>query len=388
MNQISKNQHIASLITKEILGIINKAEKTELSEWLKKDEKHPQLYQKIKSQEHSKNLQIYSMISVEAGLKKYHKKYKSAPVHRISRWYSVAAIVFVLISIGITLLLPKETNHSLINTLQPGSSKALLTLANGITHELEELQFENEIRIPGVIVQNTGNEIRYIPSTLVSPPIQEEYNILQIPTGGEYLLLLADGTKVWLNSQTTLRYPVSFTGKERNVYLEGEAYFEVARDTNKPFYVRTKNKINVQVLGTAFNVRAYSDEQEVETVLEKGAVKMSQNAENVILTPGFKATYNKQNQKFSIQKVNTELYTAWHSGQYVFEKATIQHILQKLSRWYGMNVFYQQEEAKELIFSGNIRKYDTIENLLNAVEIAGGVHFEIKGKTIVVSCVH
>ncbi|HAH72360.1 MAG TPA: iron dicitrate transport regulator FecR, partial [Butyricimonas virosa] len=165
---------------------------------------------------------------------------------------------------------------------------------------------------------------------------------------------------------------------------EGEAYFEVAKDPQHPFHVNARNGVNIEVLGTSFNVRSYTDENAIETVLEEGSVRMSQGKDAVILSPGNKAVY-LPNEPIQLTTVNTELYTAWRHGQYIFMEESVENILKQLSRWYDIEVFYSNEAAKSVVFSGDVRKYDDINTLLEAMEIAGGIHFRINGKTLIVS---
>lgn len=388
MDRISEQQKIASWITKEILGSLTEEEAKQLSAWLSADEKHTMLYQKIKSQNHQLAVQTYEHIDTDKGLKKYRRRYSASIRFSPAFWFSAAAVVILLFGIG-SLLFHFSHPEPLVAGLQPGSPKALLILDDGSFHELTHHRQEEIISSQGITVQNNGKAIQYVqqPGTLANGSVQESYNTLKIPTGGEYLLILSDGTKVWLNSQTVLRYPVSFHGEERHVELEGEAYFEVAKDEKRPFYVKTSHQVRVEVLGTSFNVRAYRDEPDIETVLEEGSVRMWQDTQCVTLSPGNRALFNTEHRRFTIESVNTELHTAWHSGQYIFEEETIENILHKLSRWYDMNVFFADNAAKNLVFSGNIRKYDTILHLLNAIEATGGVRFEIKNNTVIVNSV-
>ena len=148
--------------------------------------------------------------------------------------------------------------------------------------------------------------------------------------------------------------------------------------------MNVKNGVSIEVLGTSFNVRSYMDENTIETVLEKGSVRMSQGKDAVILIPGNKAVY-LPNEPIRLTTVNTELYTAWRHGQYIFMNESVENILKQLSRWYDIEVFYSNEAAKSVVFSGDVRKYDNINTLLEAMEILGCLHFKINGKTLIVS---
>lgn len=388
MNQINKYQHIALLIAKERLTGLNKAETEELRQWRSENKRHENLYERLRKQNPADVIRNYKNIDTERGLQNYRQRYTSKSKQIPIRWMTVAAIGLILITAGILLFFQTPSSPVPVSNLQPGSAKALLILADGTVKELEQIRETETILMEGVSVRNSGNEIQYTPTQDSNDSLQSDlpiYNTLKIPTGGEYMLILSDGTKVWINSQTELRYPVKFTPHERTVYLKGEAYFEVSHDTTRPFFVRMNNEVNVEVLGTSFNIRSYEDEQEIETVLEQGSVRMWQNNDSVTLIPGIKAVYNKNKGQFTVRKTNTELYTAWHKGQYIFEEETIGNILHKLSRWYDINVFFVNEEAKNIIFSGSIRKYDTIQQLLNAIEGTGSIHFQIKGNTIIVN---
>lgn len=388
MNQITKQHYISSLILKERLGLLNDAEKKELEIWVNARPGHQDLYDFLRQKDFTDDLKKYDLIDEEKGWQKCRKQNSIVRPVRIYRWISVAAMLMILMGITIYWY---SSNHSVqqeMVAICPGSPKALLILGDGSVRRLEASPQEKQITMGELVIRNTGTVVEYDSKLDSISGLDENnpvYNELQIPVGGEYQLVLADGTKVWLNSQSALKYPVAFHGHTREVELEGEAYFEVAHDSGHPFLVRLKNKLVVEVLGTSFNVRDYSDESEVQTVLEQGAVKVFRGEEEVILSPGMMGVYNRKDGNIRSETVETDLYTAWRDGQYVFQAETVENILHKLSRWYGMHVFYQNEEVKSLIFSGSIRKYETIQNLLNAMERSGGVRFEVKGNTVVVS---
>lgn len=387
MDRVAEYQYWAALIAKELLGTIGESEAEELAEWKNADEQHRQLYERLRSRDYAKNILDYQKIDTDEGLRKYYSRYPQRKNHQIYRWISVAASVVILLGSGLLFFHKGQPGTEETTDIQPGTAKAQLILSDGSVRLLEQTGKE-EIRLGKLVVLNNGTQIEYTTEADTLPGKQEsapKYSELRVPVGGEYQLLLADRTKVWLNSQSRLRFPESFTGGERCVYLEGEAYFEVAHDAKRPFCVKTKENVDIQVLGTSFNLRAYEDEGTVETVLEKGCVKMRGVRESIVLQPGVRAVYEQKQRKMSQASVDTELYTSWHKGHYVFQEETVENILNKLSRWYGMNVFFSNEKAKEVAFSGSIRKYETIINLLEAMEISGGVHFELKGKTIIVN---
>lgn len=388
MNQITKRHYISSLILKERLGLLNEAEKEELEIWVNDHSGHRDFYDFLRQKDFATDLDRYDFIDEEKGWQKCRKQNCITRPVRIYRWISVAAMLVILMGITIYWYQSSPNIQQEMVAINPGSPKALLILSDGSVRRLEASPQEKQITMGELVIRNAGTMVQYASKLNSLSRVEENnpvYNELQIPVGGEYQLVLADGTKVWLNSQSSLKYPVVFHGHTREVELEGEAYFEVAHDSGHPFLVRLKNELVVEVLGTSFNVRDYGDESEIQTVLEQGAVKVFRGKEEVILSPGMMGVYNRDKGNIHLETVETELYTAWRDGQYVFQAETVENILHKLSRWYGMHVFYQNEEVKNLIFSGSIRKYETIQNLLNAMERSGGVRFEVKGNTVVVS---
>lgn len=386
MKDLIRYQHVTSLIAKEQFGTISPGEARELAAWLEEDERHRRQYERLIGEDVSAGVRRFDSIDVEAGWRKYKKRY---PARRrwSYRWCGVAAAVVLLVCVGtwqfsgdVNKIVPAKVD------ILPGTSKAVLVLGDGTERKLERDRREDVIPMNGVIARQEGGEIRYdrvMMDSMKQACSAPVYNTMKIPTGGEFMLVLEDGTKVWLNSETSLRYPVTFTGAMREVLLEGEAYFEVVRDEKRPFIVRTRKRVDVQVLGTSFNLRAYGDEENVETVLEEGSVRMSGDSLGVVLVPGTMGVCNSTGMK--LLPVDTELYTAWHKGHFIFQDETLEAILGKLSRWYGMKVFYRNEEVKQLVFSGNVRKYDTMRKLLEALELSGEVCFDVKENTVVVS---
>lgn len=354
-----------------------------MTSWIEESPEHRELYTYLRSKDPSTDLTKYKTINSLEGLERYRKRY--APKHQsiYFRWYWVVAAVILVVSVSILYFYQEKVIPSRSSIITPGCSKAILVLDNGNIIDLSK-EKNKIITNQQLSIQTDGTQVSYSVTEKIREKSTNEYNELIIPTGGEFTLTLSDGTKVWLNSQSKIKYPVLFNDTTREVYLEGEAYFEVSQDTLHPFRVNTKNNVCIEVLGTSFNVRGYNDENSVETVLEEGIVKMSQGKDVAILNPGNKATY-LPNKPIQMTTVNTELYTAWRHGQYIFIDESVENILKQLSRWYNIEVFFSNEAAKSVIFSGDITKYNDINTLLEAMEIAGGIHFKINGRTLIVS---
>lgn len=386
MDKVSNYQYIAFLILKERLGTISESEKSELIAWLQESHTHRTLYEKMMCKDFGGDLDNYRRIDAFAGLQRYRKTYRT---HRISmRWITVAAMLVLLLGSSLFLYNRQNSSREAMTGILPGSSQAVLVMNDGSVHALNR-QTENEvIRMNGVTAMNTGKQLSYSSSDLDSLSDAEVYHELRIPRGGEYQVVLADGTRVWLNAKSTLKYPVQFRGKERVVFLEGEAYFEVTKDKEHPFRVMTDREVSVKVLGTSFNVRAYSEDKEVETVLEEGSVEMAAAGHNMVLIPGQKGSYSFDDGRLEVKDVETGNFTAWRKGEFVFNDEPVVDIMEDLMRWYDIEVFYADEAVKQLLFNCKIKKYETIDVLLHSMELAGGIRFEVKGHSVVVSSKH
>lgn len=315
-------------------------------------------------------------------------KVKTAVKRQFILKWCISAVAVMLLFIGISLISnnrDKETSQAPLLTQQPitpGKYTAVMTLANGQQIELggknQALKEKN-----GTVLNLDSTSVRYQKNEEVKKELI--YNTITIPVGGEYHLILSDGSKVWINAESKLKFPVDFTDSQREVFLEGEAYFEISRDPQHPFIVHTSRGA-VKVLGTGFNVRDYQDEAKVVTTLVNGSVAYCSErhpAEMVILKPGFQIE-DKEGGDLRPQKVDVMMYVGWKDGKYIFENTTLEEIMQVLSRWYDVAVFYKNQEVKTLHFTGDLERYDNINDFLEFMEIGGNVHFSIQGKTIMI----
>lgn len=384
MDRIIKEQYIVSLIVKEMAGTISEPENFELQCWLSESQEHQKSYEQLKQTKIDEELQRYRRLDSREGWKKYKALRGGERRHRIMRWNSVAAAVIILLMGMWVLMRPGQLAEESIGGA-PGSSKAVLVLADGTQKELATPGKEEILHLGTMMVKNNGTSICYETVQKSAAESSIVYNELKIPAGGEYQLVLADGTHVWLNSQTKLRYPVRFTGNKREVYLEGEAYFEVTKDKEHPFCVMTRKAVSVEVLGTSFNVRAYQDEETIETVLEEGVVRMSTDKQQIVLNPGQRAVYQIAGGQMQVGEADTQIYTSWRKGMFVFNDITVEAIMRDLTHWYDVEVFYSDERVKHQMFNGKVKRYDNIQGLLKAMELAGGVRFELNGRTLIVS---
>lgn len=303
---------------------------------------------------------------------------------------AVAASILIVFSIGLfyfTATKNEGVKNSLeVNDIRPGKNKATLIFASGQTVELSDTK-------SGLVVSST--ELTYNDgSALISTNNSSQNNlnntktgqlIASTPRGGTYQLTLPDGTKVWLNAASSLNFPSKFIGKQRIVTLNGEAYFEVAKDKVHPFIVQSKNQ-QVQVLGTHFNINSYEDEASVKTTLMEGSVRiiskeLKNNSEQRILKPGQQSSFT--NNTITIAEVNIDQALAWKNGEFMFNDESIASIMRKISRWYNVDIVFDGIDPNEK-FWGSISRFADISKVLENIQLTGGIHFEIKGRKIYV----
>lgn len=265
------------------------------------------------------------------------------------------------------------------NEIKPGANKAVLTLDDG-----KEIVFEKGTSLHTDNAISNGEEIIYE----AHDGERLAYNTLTIPRGGQFFVKLSDGTQVWLNSQTQLKYPVNFTeGESRKVELVyGEAYFDVSPSTDHKgadFEVYNDKQL-VHVLGTEFNVKAYHEENKVYTTLVEGKVEISSKKEKYILKPGEQSSLNKDTRKLSVEMVDVYRQISWKEGVFSFKRMTLQDIMTILSRWYDMDVVFENEELKQRGFNGSLGKEQPIEQILENIKSFGVIkNYEIRNKQVI-----
>jgi transmembrane sensor len=311
---------------------------------------------------------------------------KVVPVKRLFwRQIAVAASVLLVISLGsYFLFFNKPAKHGdIVKTVipkdveAPKGTKAMITLADGRMITLDSVASGTLAAQGNVqVVKNESGEIVYTGNNR-----EVVYNTLVNPRGSEVVsLTLNDGTKVWLNSESSLKYPIAFAGPERRVEVTGEAYFEVAKDVTKKFVV-TGNGVTAEVLGTHFNVNTFADESSIDVTLLEGSVRVSKGSANGLLKPGQQAQVGSDIKVVS--NADLEKVMAWKNGLFQFDDANIKSIMKQVERWYDVEAVYEVN-TKELTFSGVVGRKENISQLLKVMELTGLVKFEIDGKKIVV----
>lgn len=379
---------IGHLLQVYFSGVITPEEQCRLDRWLEEKEEHQLLLERLRkdtrfAEEHG----LFREVDSERAWEVFRVKNGLSRQRRMMPWvkYAAAAILLPLVVTSMWLLFSREEKEERIPVVQRVESRGRDVILEVVGGEKVVLAKEQEKMIhvgQGVAVRQNAGELVYSDSVCTE---RVDTNVLRIPRGGEFTLQLADGTRVYLNSATELRYPVAFTGKNRQVYLKGEAYFEVAKDAEHPFFVMT-DEVQIKVYGTSFNVNTHSGDG-IRTVLVEGKVgiKGCVSDEEYVLRPNEMAFYDRVSREMKVEEVDPDLYTLWRKGIFVFERESLENIMNTLSLWYDMEIFFQSESVKKLHFSGHMKRYEQIEDILHAITDATGVVFTINGRTVCVS---
>ena len=383
------DDRVYELISGKLDDRLSLMEETELSDWLAEDVKHEKIYAEIKKIRDQVKLLHRDFAPDTENVLKRVKRGRGRQIG-FRYWWKYAAL-FIL-PLGVALVLwqgmknePVGVHRQFSAVSRPGGERAILKLYDGKTVMLDStmksslIAHEANVRIE----MDSNHLLRYSSHDSIGMANVNKNNELIIPKGGEYQVVLADGTKVWLNSASRLIYPQSFMGKERRVVLSGEAFFDVAHDAERPFIVET-SRMNVKVLGTRFNVNDYDDNEEVSTTLVNGSVEIVSGGQEVFrLVPGEQA-YGKENE-LEKREVNVRLYTSWIDGKFLFNNTELEEIAKQISRWYDVEIFFSNESVKKVRFTGALVKFKPLDDLVRMIESTSQVRFSVKGKTIVIS---
>ena len=392
MNKFENIYQDAALMRKFLLGEANEAERKELEKRLAECPDLKKVYEQLQNGETLKAAfgeykDYSSKKAYQSFLQKIGRMEKKERKPSISRvWWYVAAAVIVL-AVGLSFYMSNfysavEEKRVLI---QPGTQQAQLTLPDGSIIDVDKK--EVNVVVDGVQVKYKKGVLSYQPT--VTTQHEEESteekpvksNELVIPRGGENTVILADGTTVHLNAGSKLTYPVRFAGKRRVVALEGEAYFDVVKDETRPFIVQS-HLGEVTVLGTAFNINAYTDAS-VYTTLVHGKVQFSSSSiGTIILSPGEQAVVSANGSEKRM--VDLDEYVGWVDGRYVFNNRPLGEIMQTFERWYDIQVYYETPHLRDITYSGSLKRYGTINSFLDALELTGDLTYKISGRNILI----
>ena len=378
---------LARGIGKGLLNGEGKQMDDEVSEWAKESDRGKRILDELKDldfyvEKEAKKREIEKCYSWEEFMT-WRRRYERRRKLLVVRCVAAVAILF-LVSTCVWFVNRggEESQFMFPSEIKPGSLRASLILNDG-----QEIMLDKRLSLmesdSSVVLSNEKGELSY--RNVRERAGESSVNTLRVPCGGEYQLMLADGTRVRVNSESELVFPTCFNSDRREVFLKGEAYFQVAPDSDKPFYVRVNDYI-VKVTGTSFNVTSYTDDPCAMTTLVEGKVSVYGNDStwNCDLTPGHMLKFDKGTARVTSEECDPRIYTSWIDGEFKFRDMRLEDIMKKLNRWYDFEVAYEEEELKDLRFSGAAEKYNPVEFLLKMIEEVTKVRFDIEGKRIMV----
>lgn len=384
---VQKWVRLARGIGKGLLNGEGKQMDDEVSEWANESDRGKRILDDLKDldfyvEKEAKKREIEKRYSWEEFMtwrRRYERRRKLLVVRCVA---AVAILFFVSICVWFANKGEEKSQFMFPSEIKPGSLRASLILNDG-----QEIILDKRLSLmesdSSVVLNNEKGELSY--RNVREKSGESSINTLRVPCGGEYQLMLADGTRVRVNSESELVFPTCFNSDRREVFLKGEAYFQVAPDSDKPFYVRVNDYV-VKVTGTSFNVTSYTDDPCTMTTLAEGKVSVYGNDStwNCDLTPGHMLKFDKGTARVTSEECDPRIYTSWIDGEFKFRDMRLEDIMKKLNRWYDFEVAYEEEELKDLRFSGAAEKYNPVEFLLKMIEEVTKVHFDIEGKRIMV----
>lgn len=380
---------IGALIGKYLTGTESTEDSAQLKDWIDSKENNKHIFDSINNKEQlSDSLKEFDAFDKDRAWDKFSKIILVRRIRRVYlRWGIAASIVIALSTFSFFLHNQHSADNAVVtNILQiaPGQPKAFIEYSNGEKIDLQNMDKQQQAKLAhdaGILIDSntiikSKEEIEKV-----------EHIAVVTPRGGEYKVILDDGTEVWLNADSRMEFPNKFVEEVRKVKLEGEAYFSVAKDANRSFIVNL-NGIDIEVLGTEFNISAYADDATIQTTLVEGKLAVNNNSPNAdtkerVLTPGRQAEFNKENQTLNIRKVNVSQYTAWKDGRFVFDYKKLDDITKVIGRWYDVDFVFADEDLKNMHFSGEFLRYANIDKVYEVIKKTGtNLKFKQDGRTI------
>lgn len=391
MNRIDQHIRISQLIAKEVNFGLDEKENQELYFWINESEENKQVYDRIRNREEFLDWdENFHQVDVEEGWKRFDEAINPKRIvlvfQSILRYAAVILVPLFLSGVGYYLyndLMNQPLQQKQLAKLELAKSKAQLILANGQKVILDNNRTSALKEKDGTRIEKGKGNLKYKAGDEKGKLL---YNTVEIPRGSEYELVLSDGTKVHLNAMSSLKFPVQFSDKTREVELSGEAYFDVTKDAKHPFVVNVSGT-RVEVLGTSFNVKAYEENEEVVTTLVEGRVKVESSgfkSESMLLEPGQQAIVDEKTGDMNRSEVDVALFTSWREGVFLFKDQRMEDIMIELARWYDLKVFYKIPSAKEYRFGGHFNRNSEISSIMEMFELTRKVKVNVNGETIVI----
>ncbi|MCL3779792.1 FecR family protein [Prolixibacteraceae bacterium JC049] len=358
----------------------NSCDAQEIEDWMKDDPKRKTFYTDAESY-FQKGSQFKHVSNQHNQYRRLWKKILWRKTLKNMR--NIAAFLLFILGTywGINRTMTPAEETPTLSKITPGTNKAILHLDDGSQYELAQSK-PITIKEKGTLIKSDGNKIQYKKTAHSS--VKKAFNKLSVPKGGQFFLVLEDSSKIWLNSDSYLKYPVVFDKNNRTIELTGEAYLEVFKDATRPFYLKTANQ-TIEVLGTEFNITAYSSDNFVTTTLVEGKVAINtNNSSTVTLSPSEQAILSCSTGEIITEKVNPIYYTGWKSGKYYFKDESLENLFNTLARWYNIEVEFENNNSKHICFTGSFNRDQQLENIIKIIESANNIKIDAYGNKLTI----
>lgn len=377
-------KHMSSLFLKQFTGEISEEEREELDAWIRKNPENRAWFEQKNDldfvvDDYKNSLLAKDSRKAWAGLERKMNKKSRNNRRRIIRYSSVAAVV-VIVALCSILFMPEEQANVSLSSSGDIHKSALISLLVSKQRDSVRLDIDRDICVELAGVRNEANTLIY--DTVHGEGDEVEYHTLYVGKGGEYKVILPDGSVVWLNSESSLRYPTRFSGNRREVELQGEGFFKVVRDERKPFEVKTGD-LRVEVLGTSFDIMNYVNEKQARVTLASGKLRVGNGERSVVIVPDQQVEI--ENQKLFVRQVDVRYYTSWMGDLFLFDEEPLDRVVRKLARWYDRDFKFENSTLVETRFSGALPKYDDISKAFELLEMTTKVKFIIKEDVILIT---
>lgn len=382
-------ENIEDIVWRDIRNECSEEEKIHLQEWREASEENRHTYEEIRSIiQCGALIQGYDRLDKSRALDKVMKRVKPSPVIRRFSWIKYAAAIVLPLLVGVVAYylfdLTAEGSHAPVIAkydIQPGEAKAVLYLSDGREINLKDVS-DSTIRDgysdQEILFRDKSNTLNYYDSLREENTVGKlVYNKIVVPRGGEYMLILSDGTKVWLNSETEMEYPLCFGQNIREVRLKGEAYFEVKKDIERPFNV-LMGDARIEVTGTSFNASCYPENGDCSATLASGKINLWGNHSMKRINVGERAVYDKTSKEITVKTVDLKYYTSWRHGTFYFYDTPLSEITEALGRWYDVKFYFTDEALRDVCFSGAALRNRPIDFILKLLESTQSLKFSIK----------
>lgn len=380
------SDYIVELIIKRVKGRLTEEDSRAIEEWAGESKERRELVEEFSHLSGvTENIRLFGSFDTRKGWKKFRDKCFGRYLSNRIRYLKIAVIFFMCLGAGFCFFYEggeNKANEKALSmaAIKPGMNQAVLILDNGMEICLNETTQDIPVLPGGSWKVEEKGKLRYDSSGNEFG----EYHVLRVPQGGEYTIILEDGSQIQLNSESELKYPVHFSRHQRKVLLSGQAYFKVAADGRRPFVVETA-KMSVQVFGTSFDVMAYPEEDSFYTTLVEGNIEVcgkDVGAEPLKVKPGWRVAC--QGGECTMTEVDVYLYTAWIQGRFVFQSEELEQVLRKLTRWYNVEFMVRDEAIRRKRFTGSVARYGDITQILAMLELTTNIRFAVAGDKILV----